>query len=151
MGMRSPTSLPEMPLGEAVSLSQAEGEDISSVEIPDAFDDATVTAVLDLAMPDVMRFGQDRPDGFSHCLVDPVTRSWARAEMSHDQATVHQSGQRRMWEEVEHLCGLWLDACRPRHEQLGLTVDPNGTHHLWTGSPDHRLMVLPVVSRFGAA
>jgi hypothetical protein len=143
MQMRSPTHVPEMPFRDAVALSQMQGETIGRASLPERMDDETVDALIQLAMPEVMRFGLDKPTGLSRCLVDPVTRSWARADIDVDEATIHQSGERRLWNEVEDLSALWLEAGRPRCDQLGLTIDPDGTHHLWVGKPENQIMVLP--------
>lgn len=64
-------------------------------------------------------------------------RSWA-CVMFRDgaEATVWQSGPRRLWEEVETAYHWWVDSGRPGHDRFGLTVTPDG-QHVWLDEPDN--------------
>lgn len=56
-------------------------------------------------------------------------RSWAVAEFREREpaATVHQSGPRRLWDEVEAAVTWWVGSGRPGVERFGLAVGPDGS------------------------
>lgn len=65
-------------------------------------------------------------------------RSWA-VVMFRDQspqATVHQAGPRRLWDEVEAAWHWWDISDRPEFERFGLTVTAEG-QTAWLDTPDH--------------
>jgi hypothetical protein len=47
---------------------------------------------------------------------------------------VHQSGPRRLWDEVEAAYRWWVDVGRPGVERFGLDVGPEG-EYAWLDSP----------------
>ncbi|GAA2061650.1 methyltransferase domain-containing protein [Streptomyces albiaxialis] len=55
-------------------------------------------------------------------------RSWAVAAFP--GGDVHQSGPRRLWDEVESAWRWWDGAGRPTYERLGLTVASDGTQQV---------------------
>jgi protein-L-isoaspartate O-methyltransferase len=62
--------------------------------------------------------------------------SWACAFFREGlpEATVYQSGPRRLWDEVEAAYGWWEGVGRPGHERFGLTVDAEG-QTAWLDEP----------------
>ncbi|GAA4887649.1 methyltransferase domain-containing protein [Streptomonospora salina] len=62
-------------------------------------------------------------------------RSWAAAVAESPEVRVHQSGPRRLWDEVETAYRWWLDRGRPEVDRFGLTVDADG-QRVWLDSPD---------------
>jgi len=46
------------------------------------------------------------------------------------EVTVVQGGARRLWDDVADIYQRWMDAGRPAHDQLWLTVFPDGGHVL---------------------
>lgn len=56
-------------------------------------------------------------------------RSWAVAEFREREAhaTVHQSGPRRLWDEVEAAVTWWVGSGGPGVERFGLAVGPDGS------------------------
>lgn len=56
-----------------------------------------------------------------------------------------QSGPRRLWTEVEHVYDEWVAASCPKRHRIGLTVAPDGAHHVWIGAP-HSAHVWPLAS-----
>jgi hypothetical protein len=78
-------------------------------------------------------------DEYIHCLGHAETGSWARAHRQGGSITVHQTGPRRLWDELEDIHARWRGARRPDHDRLGLTVHPDGAHRLWVDEPDSPL------------
>ena len=66
------------------------------------------------------------------------TLSWATADYVPDRTEyeVHQSGPRRLWDEVEAAYRWWADRDRPGHERFGLTATAGG-QHIWLDTPDN--------------
>jgi protein-L-isoaspartate O-methyltransferase len=63
-------------------------------------------------------------------------KSWAAVLFQEEKATstVHQSGPRRLWDEVEAAYRWWVDVGRPGVERFGLDVGPEG-EYAWLDSP----------------
>ncbi|MGV9311572.1 methyltransferase domain-containing protein [Streptomyces sp. NPDC003691] len=70
--------------------------------------------------------------------------SWAAAVLADGRAesTVHQSGPRRLWDELASAHRWWAAAGRPGTAEFGLTVTPGGTE-VWFGTPANRLPPRP--------
>ncbi|WP_017593020.1 methyltransferase domain-containing protein [Nocardiopsis potens] len=70
----------------------------------------------------------------------PEDRSWAlvRFPSGAGRAQVHQSGPRRLWDEVEAAYRWWAGAGRPGIGRFGLTVGADGAHRVWLDDPDLR-------------
>ncbi|WP_225097860.1 methyltransferase domain-containing protein [Streptomyces sp. CoH27] len=73
---------------------------------------------------------------------DLRSRSWAAVEFrgSEPDATVYQSGPRRLWDEVERALTWWAERGRPDLDRFGLTVGRDGAARVWL---DHPADVLP--------
>jgi protein-L-isoaspartate O-methyltransferase len=66
-------------------------------------------------------------------------RSWAAAVLRAGRAEtspVHQSGPRRLWDELETAHAWWVARGRPAVGRFGLTVDPYGRHTAWLDAPE---------------
>lgn len=86
----------------------------------------------------VNRTGQDAGRAW---FFDLTSRSWAVAEFREGErgASIHQSGPRRLWDEVEAAVTWWADHGRPGVERFGLTVGPDGGTHPWYEDPSRPL------------
>ncbi len=64
-------------------------------------------------------------------------QSWACAEFQPGEptGTVHQSGPRRLWDEVERALRWWDGQGRPLLDSFGLTVTLDGAQRPWLGRP----------------
>ncbi|WP_405582791.1 methyltransferase domain-containing protein [Streptomyces sp. NBC_01190] len=76
--------------------------------------------------------GRTRPIWF----YSRTDRSWAVIVFrdGHRESVVHQSGPRRLWDEVESAVRWWESHGRPTPTRFGLTVTPP-THHIWLNTP----------------
>jgi protein-L-isoaspartate O-methyltransferase len=69
------------------------------------------------------------------------SESWACVEFRTGEplATVHQSGTRRLWDEVERAITWWTRAGRPGTSRFGLSVSPEGRQQPWLDHPENTL------------
>lgn len=98
--------------------------------------------VLGLCLPDCAHVVNRTGDGTARAwFFDLASRSWARAEFTGDApgGTVHQSGERRLWDEVERALTWWTGQGGPGVERFGLTVAPDGRTRPWLDAPAHVL------------
>ncbi|UQA94958.1 methyltransferase domain-containing protein [Streptomyces halobius] len=67
---------------------------------------------------------------------DLTSRSWAAAvfRSGEPEATVYQSGPRRLWDEVEAAYRWWVSRGKPEHTRFGLTITPEG-QRAWLDEP----------------
>ncbi|MBM9505397.1 methyltransferase domain-containing protein [Actinacidiphila acididurans] len=81
------------------------------------------------------------PNASRAWFFDLRTRSWAAVDFRTGRpwSTVHQSGPRRLWDEVEQALTWWSSQGSPALTRFGLTVAPDGTPHPWLDHPDHPL------------
>ncbi|MFI9261229.1 protein-L-isoaspartate(D-aspartate) O-methyltransferase [Streptomyces sioyaensis] len=116
---------------------RAEGEDVSRgrypvLYVPDAWD---VWSMLELAVPGIDHRKMDHDDGETRTvwLLHP-DGSWARAEGRRtDPPTVHQSGPRRLWEELERIRHrLNTEGSLPVYGAM-VRIYPDGTTRLKRG------------------
>ena len=71
----------------------------------------------------------DGPDEFWLFGAD---RSWARQTTSNNGTlTVTQHGPRMLWDNLEQARHQWLSLGSPQRHDIGLTIQPDGTHTLW--------------------
>jgi hypothetical protein len=94
--------------------------------------------VAGLCVPDCAHVVNETGEGVARAwFFDLASRSWAAVEFSADEsdATVYQSGPRRLWDEVERALTWWAEKGRPDLDRFGLTVRPDGTTHPWLDDP----------------
>ncbi len=114
---------------------EAEGEHVATYRYPvaDIRDSWEVRSMLTITTPGIEIDFEQRPGRRTAYLAHP-DGSWARAEAERfEPPTVHQSGPRRLWDDLERIRnrqavegGLPLYGCKAR-------IDPNGTIHLNRG------------------
>ncbi|UNZ19636.1 protein-L-isoaspartate(D-aspartate) O-methyltransferase [Streptomyces sp. 891-h] len=65
------------------------------------------------------------------------SRAWASVTFpaGESQATVRQSGSRKLWDEVCRALEWWRGEGAPRLDCFGLTVTPDGDHRPWLADP----------------
>ena len=90
-------------------------------------------------VPGLNRRSVEHPDTgeFELLLWDEDNGSWAEIdyEPGTDTSAVHSYGPRRLWEEVSTAYLRWLSLGRPGIDRFGLTVTPDGQHHIWLDTP----------------
>lgn len=104
---------------------------------------------IGLQLPDVWFTWHEAPD------VDGVTSrlwvattdaaSWAAVDydgQTNDRFTVWEHGPRRLWSEVAAAHHWWKSNGRPRPQDFGMTVTPDGRHTPWLEAPGHPIPVV---------
>ncbi|MDI5968174.1 methyltransferase domain-containing protein [Streptomyces sp. SL13] len=96
------------------------------------------TFVLGLCVPDcahVLNAGGDESTAWFFDMSG--TRSWASVVFRPQEtdATVHQSGPRRLWDEVSAALDWWRGQGSPPVVSFGLTVTSRGAHRPWLSTP----------------
>ncbi|MFJ2111093.1 methyltransferase domain-containing protein [Streptomyces sp. NPDC087850] len=123
--------VPRFPGDADVSRTQATLADLGERYEPVRF-------VTGLCVPDcahvVNRTGAESGKAW---FFDLASRSWAAVEFraGDPSATVHQSGPRRLWDEVERALAWWAERGRPGLDRFGLTIAPDGSAHPWFEDP----------------
>ncbi|MFB7496807.1 methyltransferase domain-containing protein [Streptomyces sp. NPDC056161] len=94
--------------------------------------------VAGLCVPDCAHVVNQTDQGTAKAwFFDLTSRSWAAVEFRSGEpvATVHQSGPRRLWDEVERALTWWAERGRPDLGRFGLTVGPDGATRAWLDRP----------------
>ncbi|MFL4906806.1 methyltransferase domain-containing protein [Streptomyces sp. MMS24-I2-30] len=94
--------------------------------------------VVGLCVPDCAHVvNQTDQETAKAWFFDLTSRSWAAVEFRSGEpvATVHQSGPRRLWDEVEQTLTWWAERGRPDLDRFGLTVGPDGATRAWLDRP----------------
>ncbi|MFE6775467.1 methyltransferase domain-containing protein [Streptomyces sp. NPDC057676] len=108
-------------------------------DLGDRYD--TVRFAIGLRVPAcahvVNRSGAEAGEPTRAWFFDLRGRSWAAVTWTDDapDATVHQSGPRRLWDEVETAYAWWAGQGRPKLARFGLTVTPEGRQRAWLDAP----------------
>ncbi|MFL1426588.1 MULTISPECIES: methyltransferase domain-containing protein [unclassified Nocardiopsis] len=138
MRLRS-ISVPGVPALDRV-LSAAAGEPDrvhQEARVPGLDDHAMAEFLLSLLLPYALRMVQHRQEHEVHCVLDGASGAWWRAEVDGEgNATVGEGGGHLLWAPYRALLRSWDEAGRPGIGRYGLTVDPDGRHHLWLDTPD---------------
>jgi protein-L-isoaspartate(D-aspartate) O-methyltransferase len=127
--------VPEFPGDADVSSTQA-----TMADLGERYE--SVRFVNGLCVPDcahvVNRTGEETGKAW---FFDLTSMSWAAAEFRSGKpdATVYQSGPRRLWDEVERALTWWAKEERPELRRFGLTVGPDGSHRPWLDEPANLL------------
>ncbi|MEU6381929.1 methyltransferase domain-containing protein [Streptomyces bauhiniae] len=106
---------------------------------PEAVGDWPVMFAVGVQVPDAFPWAETYDDGsYTLWLRDTSVTSWATADYipGHEEFEVHQSGPRRLWEEVEGAYRWWDEQGRPGFERFGLAVDGDG-ERVWLDRPDN--------------
>jgi len=93
--------------------------------------------VLGLRVPGCVQAAADkRGDARPVWFYSLTDRSWACVNFrdGRAQSRVWQSGQRRLWDEVEHVYRWWVAQGSPGVDRFGLTVTPDG-QQAWLDDP----------------
>ncbi|WP_260636665.1 methyltransferase domain-containing protein [Streptomyces angustmyceticus] len=114
-----------------------------------AGDDWAARFALGLQLPDVWFTWHEAPDveGVASRLWVATTdaTSWAAIDhdgRTHDRFTVWEYGPRRLWSEVEAAHHWWQSNGRPRPQDFGMTVTPDGRHTPWLETPRHPVPIV---------
>lgn len=138
MRLRS-TSLPGVPtLDRVLSVTAGEPERVHrEAGVPGLDDHAMAEFLLSLLLPYGLRVVQHKEGSEVHCVLDGASGAWWRAEVDAEgRATVDEGGGHSLWAAYGALLRAWDEAGRPEISRYGLTVDPDGRHHLWLDRPD---------------
>lgn len=99
--------------------------------LPDLWDDWELRCLYELDTPDIENRSATRDDGTQLLWLLATDGSWARADSK--TKTVHQSGPRRLWDDLERVQARWTTAGRfPLHT---MTVELTANRNALT-SPD---------------
>jgi methyltransferase of ATP-grasp peptide maturase system len=126
----------------AAALADRDGPtDARTTSLPaDVLDDPHFGMVAALQLPDVVSIDFVPASGPERWLLAGDGSSACAAEVS---GTVNQSGPRRLWDELESMHEVWLDAGRPTRARYGLTVDVRGRHRYWLDQPANVIWIDP--------
>ncbi|MEV5942049.1 methyltransferase domain-containing protein [Streptomyces sp. NPDC051994] len=83
--------------------------------------------------------GEHAPVRFCLYSADGSTASVDHDGINPAEFTVIQNGSRALWDETEASYLRWERLGRPAVDRHGLTVTPDGTHHVWIDQPDTAL------------
>ncbi|MFD3522574.1 methyltransferase domain-containing protein [Streptomyces sp. NPDC058653] len=127
--------VPDFPGDADVSSTQ-----VALAELGERYE--TVRFVTGLCVPDcahVVNRSSDAPGAGKAWFFDLSSRSWASVVFPGEgeglDATVYQSGPRRLWDEVEGALVWWRGRGRPGLERFGLTVGGDGSARGWFEDP----------------
>ncbi len=138
MRLRS-ISLPGVPtLDRVLSVTAGEPERVHrEAEVPGLDDHAMAEFLLSLLLPYGLRVVQHKEGSEVHCVLDGASGAWWRAEVDAEgRTTVDEGGGHSLWASYRALLRAWDEAGRPEIGRYGLTVAPDGRHHLWLDRPD---------------
>lgn len=142
MPLRSPSETSRWPTGRVVSESTGATDTTRPATAPAGIDFPTMSLFTSLiaARSQLVCTAEDE-QATTWRWVHPTSGSWARVEPV-DQR-VHQSGPRRLGDELEPVLTSWQRANRPGIERYGITAHQDGTHELWLDAPDAPTTELP--------
>jgi protein-L-isoaspartate O-methyltransferase len=102
----------------------ADGDDVRRLDaaIPDLWTDWSLHSLFELDSPDIENRSATLDDGSEIVWLLGDDGSWARAEGANQ--TVHQSGRRRLWDDLERVQRRWAETGRFAVDQLRVTLAP---------------------------
>jgi SAM-dependent methyltransferase len=99
--------------------------------LPDLWEDWELRCLYELDSPDIENRSATRDDGSQLLWLLATDGSWARADS--ETMTIHQSGPRRLWDDLERVRARWATAGHfPLHT---MTIELSGDRNTLT-SPD---------------
>jgi protein-L-isoaspartate O-methyltransferase len=103
----------------------APGDDVRRIDgpLPDLWTDWSLRSLFELDSPDIENRSATLDDGSEIIWLLGSDGSWARAEGAN--GSVHQSGPRRLWDDLERVQKRWSDARRFALHELAVTLAPN--------------------------
>jgi hypothetical protein len=118
------------------SIRTAEGDQVSIGRFPVVNVQAAweLMTMLEVTMPGIQHAFEGAGEGLRTALMAHPDGSWARAEQRGDEPpTVHQGGERRLWDTLDELRLRWLrDGSLPVYGST-VRIDPDGAIHLSRG------------------
>jgi protein-L-isoaspartate O-methyltransferase len=136
MHIRTGSACPPGVPGQFAIICDAEGEQVSTgrypvVNVAEAWD---LFSTLGVTLPGVQHHYEEPGDGQRIAWMLHPDGSWARATGHGDAApVVHQSGPRRLWDNLDDLRQTWLrDGSLPAYGAK-VTITPDGGIHLKRG------------------
>ncbi|MGZ0149190.1 hypothetical protein ACXJJ3_19130 [Kribbella sp. WER1] len=85
--------------------------------LPDLWEDWELRCLYELDTPDIENRSATRDDGTQLLWLLAADGSWARVDSSH--RAIHQSGPRRLWDDLERVQARWEAAGRfPLHDMV---------------------------------
>lgn len=90
--------------------------------VPDLWSDWSLRCLYELDSPDIENRSATHEDGAQVVWLLGADGSWARAEQA--SGTVHQSGPRCLWDDLERVQAKWEEAGRFRLHQMSVELGP---------------------------
>ncbi|WP_017972803.1 methyltransferase domain-containing protein [Actinopolyspora halophila] len=142
MPLRSPSEPAQWPTDRVVAETTGAADTTRPAAVPAAIDFSTMSLFTSLtaARSRLVCTAEDEQVTTWH-WVHPTSGSWARVEPANQR--VHQSGPRRLWDELEPVLTSWQRANRPGIDRYGITAHRDGTHELWIDCPETPTTTLP--------
>lgn len=136
MPLRSTDYQPRWESRRVFDVTSGHADGSRRTTVPDGLDFQTASFFTSLiAEHSHLLFTVQEDQVISYRWVHPPSGSWARIDLD-EQSAVHQSGPRRLWDELEPILDNWHAAGRPTTDRYGLTVWADGTHVLWSDKPE---------------
>jgi protein-L-isoaspartate O-methyltransferase len=111
-----------------VSARDAEGEDVRAADgpIPDLWQEWPLRWLYELDTPGIETRAATDAEGRRLVWLLAADGSWARAE-GNETGTVHQSGPRRLWDDLERVRRRWEEGNRFSLHSMGVALSPDGS------------------------
>ncbi len=136
MPARNGLDYPPGMLEHFAAVRDAEGEQISTGRYPvvKVTDGWELFSTAGVTIPGVSHYYEESADGHRTAWMLHPDGSWARATgTADDPPVVHQSGPRRLWDELDTIRHTWLrDGSLPAYGAK-VTISPDGSVHLTRG------------------
>ncbi|MFI5528597.1 methyltransferase domain-containing protein [Kitasatospora sp. NPDC051853] len=105
-----------------------------------ALEDVNAAFAIGIQVPGVRyehAWDESDPHGTYRMQLSDGGESWASVRYSRWDAedAVHQSGPRRLWDEITAARLWWLEEGKPELIRFGMTISPDGTQAVWLDQP----------------